>query len=205
MRHTTRPPRFAITTARTHARWPSLDAAALRRDGRRERRDAYLLDEHGYAVAARDHGGWTPQHVAAFYSLANVATLDLPLARGADPTEDTLGQNSAAHVRDAEFLRRLLDAGAHPDGGNFVPLADNPRAEVPQRPIARMVNKRDRDGIKMLGARGANVTADALELAAMFSPELVPLLVAGRARAERRPSRRGHRRRERRRDVPVAG
>jgi ankyrin repeat protein len=157
-------------------RWTLLHSAAM---GGANDVITYLLDKHGYAVDARDHGGWTPLHVAVFYPLASGATLDLLLARGADPNaEDALGQNSAAHARDAEFLLRLLDAGAHPDGGNFVPPADDPHAEAPQRPIARMVNKRDRDGIELLVARGANVTADALELAAMFSPELVPLLVA---------------------------
>ncbi|HEY5937381.1 MAG TPA: ankyrin repeat domain-containing protein [Kofleriaceae bacterium] len=139
---------------------------------------AWLLDDHGYAIDVPDHGGWTPLHVAATYPLASLATLELLLARGADPNaEDGLGRNSAAHARDREFLRRLLDAGAHPDGGDFVPPIADPRADVPARPIASFVSKRDREAVALLFERGAKELGDAVLHAAMFWPEVLPLLL----------------------------
>lgn len=138
----------------------------------------WLLGEHGYEIDAHDHGGRTPLHVAASSPLATVATLDLLLARGADPNaEDALGHNAVAHARDLPRLRRLLDAGGHPDGGNFVPPIDDPRAEVPARPLAVAVGNQDREAVALLLERGTQQFGDALEHAATFAPDLVPLLV----------------------------
>ncbi len=135
-------------------RWTLLHSAALGGD---IETIAWLIDTLGLGVDDRDHGGWTPLHVAAYYPLSTVATLDALLARSADPdAPDAVGRNPLCKARDDAFARRLVLAGADVSGGDLI--WDPQLALQMQRPIDRFAMAGEVATVEFLIERGAQVT-----------------------------------------------
>lgn len=177
--------------AELRGRWTLLHAAAM---GGADDVVAWLVDERGADPNACDHGGWRPLHVASFYPLARISTLDALLERGADPNApDALGRNALCRARDSAFVRRLLAAGADPSGGEHVAPVDErvpavidgkivsyPRAESPVRPLERFALEGHAEAVSLLLDHGATSTAGALGAAAFRGDRaLVARLASG--------------------------
>lgn len=115
-----------------------------------------LLLERGFAVDARDPYGATPLIEAAMHDA--METAELLLAAGADPKAcDVIGKTSLDHAGDLDVVRRLLDAGASPEGG---PLLGPPHAPERgdyswMRPLERFTSVGAADIAELLRARGA--------------------------------------------------
>jgi ankyrin repeat protein len=144
---------------------------------------AFLIDQRGYDVHARDDGGWTPLHVLVRYPFASVEGIDALLARGADVNAlDALGQNTLCKARDAEIARYLIEKGAHVDGGDHVAsMGRMPIGSDPERPIDRFALANDLEMVEDLLARGATPTSKTLQTAlfngnAALVERLLPLL-----------------------------
>lgn len=115
-----------------------------------------LLLERGFAVDARDLYGATPLIAAAMHDA--METIELLLAAGADPNAcDVIGKTALDHASELDTVRRLLDAGASPDGG---PLLGPPHAPERgerswMRPLERFTRAGNAETAALLRARGA--------------------------------------------------